>query len=349
MRIAVVLALGAALAVAATAYGRGAVSGVLHGFHPETAASAGTRDIWILGWYRCKVTKSCQALVRSTDGGRQFTRVATPPLSTVNTPTLEFTSSRVGYASEAGSRVYVTHDGGNTWHPWSQAGVADVAVASGRVYAIFKQNRFEWSSASAHSWHTVKLPVKLRFLVSEAVRGRKVWLLGSTRNVRAGDFTLRSTSRGATFKKSPGPCIPELGGRLVPAGLGVVWALCPTGMMAGLGLSTNGGRTFPTVRSFRDPGGIRFPALTNGAELFPISVSAAVLFRGASGPLFRTTDMGRRWARVRGTVRFEQLFRLRFVTSRVGAALFTTRSHPNQASLWRTTDGGATWHSMPIR
>jgi hypothetical protein len=59
--------------------------------------------------------------------------------------------------------------------------------------------------------------------------------------------------------------------------------------------------------------------------------------------------MGRHWVSVRGTGRFEQLFWLRFATGRVGAALFTTKSHSNQASLWRTTDGGATWHSMAIR
>src|SRR5262249_5902112 len=148
---------------------------------------------------------------------------------------------------------------------------------------------------------------------------------------------------------SHGPCVPELGGRLVPAGGDAVWAVCPSGMMAGLSLSTNGGRTFPRFRSFHDPGGVRLPLLTNGAQIFPSSAHAAVLYQGAQGPLLRTTDLGKRWTDVRNTARIGQVLWLEFATSRVGVALFATRSHPEQASLWRTTNGGATWNSVPIR
>jgi photosystem II stability/assembly factor-like uncharacterized protein len=348
MRFALAAGLAAALLVGVDAAAGDHANGVPRGFLPETAAAVGTRDYWVVGEYRCPSTW-CLALVRSTDAGKRFTRVALPPLpSQGNTPTLEFANTRVGYVFVPGSRLYVTRNGGTSWHPFGSAHVRDAALGGGDVY-VLRRNQFERSPMSHSSWHASSLPARLRFLVSLAARGRRVWLLGSTRHIRAGDVTLRSSDRGATFKRSHGPCIPELAGRLVPAGGDVVWAVCPTGMMAGLSLSTNGGRTFPRYRSFHDPGGIRLPAMTNGAAIFPTSAHAAVLYEGASGPLFRTRDLGRHWTHVRQTARIEQVFWLGFATRRVGAALFTTRSHPNRASFLRTTDGGATWHSVPIR
>lgn len=347
MRFAVAaVAVAAALAIGAAASARTAAHGVPQGFRAQTAATAGSRDYWVLGNFRCG-GGYCAALVRSTDGGRHYARLALPWRSPrENLPSLTFVNARLGYL--LGGRLWVTHDGGTSWSPTGPKDVLRVALGERDIYVLSK-NRFERSRLGRSSWQTVPLPVRYRFLVSLAARGRRVWLLGSTRNIRAGDFTLRSFDRGASFRKTHGPCIPELGGILVPAGGNVVWAVCPSGMMAGLLLSTNGGWTFPRYRSFHDPGGTSLPSLTNGAEIFPSSPRDAVVYRGAQGPLFRTTDLGRHWVSVRGTSRFEQLLWLDFATSRLGAALFTTKSNPNRASLWRTTDGGATWHSMPIR
>ena len=348
MRFAVAaVAVAAVLAIGAAASARSGVHGVPHGFRPQTAAAVGSRDYWVLGYYACG-GRSCAALVRSTDRGRHFERVALPWRSPrVNLPTLTFVNSRLGYL--LGGRLYITHDGGTSWHPSGPRGGREFAVGGRRRLcpqqeppcALADRTKLvadgSASASGTASWSR-----------SPRVVGQ-VWLLGSTRHIRAGDVTLRSSDAGAIFKTSHGPCIPELGGRLVPAGRGVVWAVCPSGMMAGLSLSTNGGRTFPRYRSLHDPGGTRLPALTNGGGIFPSSPRAAVLYRGASGPLFRTTDMGRRWISVPRTGRLEQLMWLGFATSRVGVGLFTTKSHPNQASLWRTTDRGATWHSVPIR
>lgn len=350
MRFALAAGLTAALAVGAASAAHDGTHGVPRGFRPEAAAAVGTRDYWVAGEYRCP-GKWCLALVRSTDAGRHFTRVALPPLPAQGIlPSLAFANARLGWVVVPGGRLYVTRDGGDSWRPFGLSRVMRFVVGGRDVYALIgRSRRFERSPLSRSAWHAVPLPLRTRFLVSLAARGRRVWLLGSTRHIRAGDVTLRSTDRGTTFAESHAPCIPELAGTLVPAGRGVVWAVCPSGMMAGLYLSRNGGRTFPRYRSFHDPGGIHQPALTNGAAIFPVSARTAVLYRGAQGPLYRTSDLGRRWAPVRHTARIGQVLWLGFGTSRVGAALFTTRSHPERASFWRTSDGGATWHSMPIR
>lgn len=349
MRFAPALALAGAVAVVATAaYGRGAAQRVPQGFHPETAAAVGVRDYWVIGDYRCAAGR-CLALVRSSDAGKRFTRAGLPPLSAQgNVPSLVFVSSRVGYLVTPGGRLYVTHDGGTGWAPTGLGHVREVAAGGGDVYALGR-NDLERASSGGSSWHAVSLPVRYRFLVSVAARGGRVWLMGSTRHIRAGDVALRSVDRGTTFKRGHAPCIPGLAGALVPASRNVVWAVCPTGMMAGLSLSTNGGRTFPATRSFHDPGGTHLPALTNGAAIFPSSGDAALLYRGAQGPLLRTADLGRHWAFLKSTHRFAQVLWLQFATSRVGAAVSTTRVHPDQASFWRTTDGGASWRPVPIR
>jgi len=339
---------GAVAFVATAAYGRSAAPAIPRGFNPRTAAAVGARDYWILGGYRCGGT-FCNALLRSTDAGKHFRREPLPPIASQgDIPSLVFANASIGYVVGPGGRLYVTRDGGDSWRSAGAVHMHKIVVAGGDVYGL-SRNRLERSPVAKNAWHSISLPVRLRFVVSVAARGRRVWLLGSKRNVRVGDVTLRSTDGGATFAKSHGPCIPELAGTLVPAGGGVVWAICPSGMMAGLSLSTNGGRTFPRFRSFHDPGGIGLPALTNGAGIYPISARAAVLYPGAQGPLFRTGDTGKRWIRVPHTARIEEALWLGFGTSRVGAALFTTRSRPDQASFWRTTDGGATWHSVPIR
>ena len=327
-------------------------SGVPPGFEPETAAAVGTRALWVGGDYRC-AGSWCLALLRSTDGGARFTRVGIPPLPSQGVaPTFEFANARDGFAfAEDATALYATNDGGMSWHRVGPRGtVHALSIDAGSVYAVFGRSRFERAPVPGDDWRPLPFLVRKEFPLSVAARGRDVWLLGHPRHPRPGHLSelQRSADAGRTFTTAGGPCA-DLGGTLAPAGEGVVWAVCPSGMMAGLLLSTDGGRTFPMTRSFHDPGGIRLPTLTNSSQIYPASARTAVLYEGAAGPLFRTTDLGRRWTRLPRTTGVRDIFWLRFATSRIGTAVFTTRSHPDRASLWRTTDAGATWRTVPVR
>lgn len=338
MRIALALALAGAVAVCATAaYGRGAARGTAGGFRPETAAAVGTQNLWVLG---------DQTLLRSTDGGKHFERVGLPQFSSQGTvPTIDFANARDGFAYvEDETPLYVTHDGGKTWR---RAGpVRNVAAfASGGGYAyVAAGDVLERSSVGRSAWRRLTAFV-WRLRVSLAARGSSVWLLGPPRRRPDFDTIALSSDRGRTFTTRRGPCLNDLGGALAPAAHGAVWAVCPSGMMAWLSRSSNGGRSF-SVRSYHDPGGLHGPSLTNGGRIAAASARVAVLSGGGDGALLRTTDAGRHWSPVPRTADIEQVLSLGFSTSRVGFALVETHF---RTQLWRTTDSGATWRSMSIR
>jgi photosystem II stability/assembly factor-like uncharacterized protein len=348
------LALAVVGVVSAAAFAHGNPRGVPRGFNPETAAAVGTRDLWVLGDYRCG-QNYCNALVRSTDAGKHFSRIRLPSLPPQGTmPTVVFANPRDGFAYvRFGSRLYVTHDGGSSWQRSGPTGnVIAFALGGGDAYVVTSRRIYERSPVAKNAWRPLHYPkFEHGFTVSLAADGSRVWLLGTQRQRRADDSDelALSRDRGTDFVARPGPCLAELGGRLAPANARVVWAVCPTGMMAELSLSRNGGGSFPSILSVHDPGGLRQPSLTNGAEISPFTPRTAVLYGGGEGPLLRTTDQGRRWQRVHQPARIYQLDWLGAATRRFGLAVVQTRSSPDSGELWRTTDGGATWHSVPVR
>ena len=334
-------------AAATAASGHGAAHGIPAGFDPESAAAVGTRNVWVVGDYRCGGSW-CLAFVRSTDAGRHFRRVVVPPFSSQGiAPTIRFANARDGFAYvEDGTPLYATHDGGEAWRrEGPNRHVTAFAVAGGYAYLLAGRHRVERTRVGRNSWRKLTLTVSHRPF-SLAARGSNVWFLGPPRHRPDSDTIALSADHGRTFTRRKGPCLSDLGGTLVPTAGHVVWAVCPTGNMGELLLSKNGGRSFPTIRSAHDPGGRRQPGLVNSAQIAAASARVAVLSRGAEGALLRTTDAGRRWSVVRRTASIRGVFWLGFSTRRVGDAIVQTRSG---AQLWRTTDAGVTWHSVPIR
>jgi photosystem II stability/assembly factor-like uncharacterized protein len=340
-RLLLALALAALVAVVAIGPVGSATGSLPHGFHPDTAAAYGTRDIWLLGG---------TTLLRSTDAGRHFTKARLPQhlwSGRGTVPSLVFANARDGYVySYASGWLFSSHDGGQSWHRSYPGNELGFTVGGGHVFVFMRGSRgLERSLVSRDSWRLVK-PLKTVYPIGLAARGSRVWLLGPPwRRPQYSDTIRLSDNHGRTFAKRTGPCEAQFDGRLASVGRGVVWAVCPTGMLAGLWVSTNNGHSFSS-RSFHEQGGHGLPILTNAAWVAPASSRVAVLSSGGGGALLRTTDTGHHWSHVPGTAGIQQVFWLGFANARVGAAVVETRG--GGSSLWRTTDAGASWHVVPI-
>jgi photosystem II stability/assembly factor-like uncharacterized protein len=130
MRLVLAVWLTTVVVVVAAASARGTSNGVPRGFEPDAAAAVGTGRIWVLGDH---------VLLRSTDGGKHFARVGALPLQSQGTvPTLDFANPRDGFAYVwHGGPLYVTHDGGSSWHRAGPKGhVVAFALGGGDAYVV---------------------------------------------------------------------------------------------------------------------------------------------------------------------------------------------------------------------
>jgi photosystem II stability/assembly factor-like uncharacterized protein len=319
-------------------------------FSPVSFTAVGDNDYWVLGRVPCHAHR-CFSILRTTDGGRSFARLSAPRLSLEATvPTLRFADRLDGFAvvPGAGSALYATHDGGRTWRI-ALPNVLAFATGGGNAYTVTARcsrvrctrYRFERSPVAADAWTARRLPFTSDgSVVGLTARGSRVWLLGT----RAGDVSsgsgvlARSRDGGRSFVVGRGPCVAGLGGELSPASASVVWAICPTGLLAGAWRSTDGGRTFRHVRT---------PPLPNAAVLAPASRDTAVLARnGARSRLLRTTDGGATWRAASTPRPVVSVAWIAFTDARVGAALVQTTTEAQ--ALWRTTDGGAHWSRVRL-
>jgi len=322
-------------------------------FVPVALSALDDRDFFLLGTLPCSAGR-CYAIERTADGGRNFTRVPAPRgLPTEGTaPTLRFADAGDGFVwvpFEWGA-FYSTHDGGATWRHISSPGVVSFTTTNDESYAVVARctrkacsgYRFARGPVSATRWTESPLPfIPDGPIIDLAARGKEVWLLGTPggKGFPRHDMLTRSTDGGRTFVTGDGPCVPGLGGDLVPSSARVVWAVCPTGMMAGAWRSTDGGVTFAPLRT---------PPLVNAARLAPASDQTAVLAaNGAGRPLYRTTNGGATWRPLRPPGKDDVWYEVVFTDARVGDALVQIGARA--AAVWRTTDGGATWSRIPRR
>ena len=324
-----------------------ALAGTQASFDPLSFTAVSENDFWVLGRVPCGLRR-CLTIRRTADGGRTFTRVAAPSLPRATaTPLLRFADRRDGFAyvPGVGGALFSTHDGGSTWRRQPLGSVLAFASGGGQALlvtascptAACRGYRFRRSPVAADAWTRGRLPFTTDgSILALAAHGPRLWLLGTRAGGRS-DVLARSRDGGRTFATGRGPCVPGLGGDVEPVSARVVWAVCPTGMLAGAWRSTDGGIRFARLRT---------PPLVNSAQLAPASATTAVLARnGASTRILRTTDGGRTWKRPPAPPPAGYASWAGFTDARVGYALVQAGG---RQSLWRTTDGGADWYRVRL-
>jgi photosystem II stability/assembly factor-like uncharacterized protein len=322
------------------------------GFAPASFTAISSRTWWLLGDAPCS-HPLCTSIVRTTDGGAHFVAIPAPAARLAGAggagiSDLRFADSLDGFAGPdaAGSSgvLWETHDGGARW----TAGPAIITftVSGGQVYAIAgscghgtcSNLRLLRSPAPLDRWSATPLGVASSGAIAITAHGRALWIsLTPATGTPSTQTLLASLDRGAHLTRLASPCSPGLGGDIEAASSRVVWAVCPTGMMAGAWRSSDAGAHWSSLHTH---------GLANSARIGPASETAAVLATGGAGAVLRTTDSGRSFTRVHGLGGGAEAVTWIGFTDPSTASAILDRGGAGQ--LWRSGDGGRSF-SGPVR
>ena len=315
------------------------------GFAPTSFTAVTDLTWWLLGTAPCS-SPPCTSIVRSTDGGQTFVGIPAPraPLAAssfqAGIEQLRFADAEDGFAY--GGSLYATHDGGASWHPVTLGGwVTDLAIAGGKVYAVViaqagGPGRLMSSPIGQNRWRTLAA-------AGDVAGG--LWahasdvLVQSATEPSGRSQLLVSHDGGATFARYAAPVgiVCQFQEQAPP----VVWAHCVTGMLSEVWRSTDFGASFQSATA--GPPGTGPGEQANSAAFAAASSTTAVV---GSQQLYRTADGGASYTPV-GPAGITWWQYLGFTDATHGVALGEYGSQ-RAARLYYTTDGGLTYHLVPI-
>jgi hypothetical protein len=189
------------------------------------------------------------------------------------------------------------------------------------------------SRANPEAWSPISPPGTPLGRPVIGIHGDTVWVMyfGASPGI---EWT--SHDDGEHWIRGAMPCEPDLGGNFDPVTATVIWAFCATGMAGGPLMSTNGGASYVAAGG---AGGVFW----NGAMVAALSSRYAFVGAGNSA-LQVTTNAGQSYGSM---PQFTDALWAGFTDSHVGYVITLDQS-TNTSKVWRTSDGGATWHMVSV-
>ncbi len=323
-------------------------------FAPVALSAPSARDIWILGNAHCS-SGSCAALVHSTDGGLHFAAATAPSARAGTLDSIRFATPDDGYVYDGHAfgrtaPLWVTDDGGSHWRQAPFGNLLALGTGGGKAFAITATcangncHRVELRTApvGGNTWSEETIESgPIDPLVAMTVSGSSIWLsVSDTSSTHANQTLLVTLDAGRSFAAEQSPCVTGLAGALSASSANVVWAICPTGMLATASRTTDTGKTWSTLDVGRE--------LANSSQLVPASDTTAVLATGDQAQLLRTTNGGSSFSVVQ-PVSAGYWNHIDFADAAHAYALRIVGTGQAAPKLYASGDGGATWRLVPLR
>jgi len=334
-------------------------------FRAQSITWATPRSGWLLGTVPCRAS-TCTAVIGTADGAHWalLGRVRAPiaPSGEPGVTEIRMATPKAGWVFGPG--LLRTADGGRSWRPETIPGggrqVLDLAATAQAAYAVVSpcavgkpchRSLSVWRTARLQrpAWHRVPISLPPSFAAVVAIGGGTVYLI-DPQPYPAPDAFYASVG-GGRFTKRPVPCQKRLDGNLVdvaPVTSSRVALLCVIDPGFGSAEKTvfrsaDTGRTDQHAGQTPIPGISSEIAATRGGTLAVASSASrgSFVYRNAGGtrwttPLPRPDDGGALWND------------LVFSTSRVGWVVYGPVNFSDLGVVYRTADGGRSWHAFDI-